>query len=91
MLVEAEHLAMEEIMSSVTDDNSTTHHHQQLQQQQLLQVLPVAVVCQRHLDTMLQRVSPSVKVRVDCLYTTQRLTSVFTRHSYTGRYCCGAY
>jgi len=54
MLVEAEHLAMEEIMASVTDDGSST----QQQQQQL----PVAMVCQRHLDTMLQRVSPSVKV-----------------------------
>jgi len=53
--VEAEHVAMEEIMSRVVNDSDTQP--------------PVAVVCQRHLETVLQRMSPSVKVQlcyIDC-------------------------
>lgn len=49
VLVEAEHLAMEEIMSSIGDTHTQP---------------PVAVVCQRHLETVLQHVSPSVKVQI---------------------------
>jgi len=56
VLVEAEHVAMEEIMANVSDSDVQP---------------PVAVVCQRHLETVLQRVSPSVKVQlyfIDCLF-----------------------
>ena len=48
VLVEAEHLAMEEIMSGITDGLDAQP--------------PVAVVYQQHLETVLQRVTPSVKV-----------------------------
>ena len=55
MLVEAEHLAMEEIMADVADSDVQP---------------PVAMVCRRHLETVLQRVSPSVKVQCNaCLLT----------------------
>jgi len=49
ILVEAEHLAMEEIMTDFGDSNLQP---------------PVSVVCQRHLETVLQRVTPSVKVQL---------------------------
>jgi len=49
VLVEAEHLAMEEIMSTVVTNTDIQP--------------PVAVVFQRHLVTVLQRLSPSVKVQ----------------------------
>jgi len=49
VLVEAEHLAMEEIMASVGESDTQP---------------PVAVVCQQHLETVLQRVLPSVKVQL---------------------------
>ena len=52
VLVEAEHLAMEEIMANVGDSDTQP---------------PVAVVCQRHLETVLQHVSPSVKVPLYCI------------------------
>jgi len=55
MLVEAEHLAMEEIMAAADDSDTQP---------------PVAMVCQRHLETVVQRISPSVKVQLhptDCV------------------------
>lgn len=47
VLVEAEHTAMEEIMSSIVGDSNAQP--------------PVAVVHQQHLEAVLQRVTPSVK------------------------------
>ena len=51
VLVEAEHAAMEEIMSTIVGDAAQP---------------PVAVVHQHHLDTVLQRLTPSVKVPLLC-------------------------